>query len=353
MADVNNYERAREILDDHGLRTLSLEELRTTFPNVVPWELSADGTYSSVQVWGNLREARDVIVEGTQYTTRLSDMAQQLRGNVAYTLASVATGDTPIAYVRYSDYEPGKQPLLPRQRTVVNRGDFLPLARRQASVVHKLHLRDDQRLLLLNYSKAADVTIEATYRALFDESFYYPHPIFAVGAAEPARMVDRRYALGGRHLNMSMAFGAAGRDLFENIVTSDSIPLLEAHEADFGMSIFHLPDAQQRLRKALGQRGMQWMRGDVLGNRAMIGGFATARSADQLFEMQHRQDMPPTLLVRMDRGLAPDEVVLDLGSPHLDVRTLAGDHSADDNLLSAGRRVLDFMDFVVERDRAA
>jgi hypothetical protein len=292
-----------------------------------------DGTVSKMQTWGNVRDAQDVYLETTPYTTRISDKAQQVRGDASYVVAQGVSKPT-MAYVKAQVYDPREQSLNHAQRRKVLRGGFSPLSERLASLVSTMNLQADQRLFLPGYSMAGDVAVDATFRALTDANFAFPHKIDGIGIFDAARMVDRGNNAVARRMSVTHAFAESGKWLYQSILDSNSRALLQAHGADLGVVLG--ADTSKQFFRAVTHRGAARYRQDILGNWALMGGFGTDVSAQQLHELDAAGRIPPSLIVRMaSSSMMPNASIAGFESRKVTTHVDGGDHSAGDNVVRA------------------
>lgn len=326
-------ERAAALLEESGFHAAKMKDL--DLPGV-EYASSLDGTIAQYLAFGDVQEAEAVHVTVVPYTTLVKDRSQQVRGHAEHIGQGGGT-----ALVKTEVYNPWEQRLPHKQRAKVAEGDFSPLAQRLSNLVEQLHLRDDQHLYMSGFSMGGDVTAEVLARTMSDPNFYFPHRIDGVGIFEAARMVNRNRHLLGRRASVAIDFARSGKDLHDNVLASQSPALLEARGIDPDN-----PKAKKDHDKWVMQDGARWMRRDIEGNWALLGGFGTDQTAQQLNRLRWFKGLPNITLIRMaDSWMMPEASIRDLaGVPGFELITEPGDHSAADNVVRAAghaRRVVE------------
>lgn len=324
----NDYERlSAERLEVAGFGHKSLAELQ--LPEVQ--RLSFNGTLVNLAYTelSNTPEADSVMFSVIPYSTRLEDDSIRLR-----LAAQQAVLGPDIALVGVQVYEPGYQELSGPQRKAVSTGSFAPFADRLLMTMELLHIRADQRIMLYGFSMGADVGVEAAYQNLTNPN-RGAVMIESVGIFEPARVMKRGA------IAVANTFGKSGKNLYRNVIESNSPALLEARGIDL------YDKRAEKKHKAMVNRGVfDYNRKDVAGNFSILRGFGHNDTIEQINSMIHHavisSDVPNMLVARMIySGLTPREALKKIHrSDKVSVQEYAGDHSAADKLQRSGAFIL-------------
>jgi hypothetical protein len=267
--------------------------------------------------FGSVPDAWTVLYSVIPYSTKLSDDSIKLRLAAQH----AALGDE-YALVGIEAYNPTEKRLDHEQRHEIKAGIFRPFSERALRVIEATKLRPDQQVGLYGYSLGADVASEVTYDVLTDPS----RGIVAfdvLGIYEAARMRNRNRGA------VALAFAGSGKDLWQNILDSESPALLEARG---------VADTSEQSKKAhaaaVNKVVLNYNLADPRGNLAIMKGFGHDITKHQLKVITANRDMPLTTIGRMrDSTLMPADFDADLESSHrLVIKEYPGDHSAADNL---------------------
>ncbi len=321
-----------EILASHRLRAAGFHE-KSLADLELPKEqrLKFEGTPVNLCYieMGNTAEAETVIFSVIPYSTTLEDNSIKVR------LAAQQTVLGPdAAVVGVQVYEPVNQGLSPKQRELVASGSFEPFADRLLMTVDLLNIREDQRIGLYGFSMGADVSAEAVYSNIKNHNRGIAR-IERLGVFEPVRVLKRgAVAVAG-------TFGKSGKNLYQNVIASDSPALLEARGIDLAYKRAAKKHADSVNKGVLG-----YNRKDIRGNYAILRGFGHDYTIARLNEMSlagiSNKDMPQMVVARlMDSGLTPQKALAKLRTgDNLEVFEYEGDHSAADKLQRSGAFIL-------------
>ncbi len=314
--------QAAEALFEAGFQNASAEDLYLPTTQFVD---APDGTQAPYVVFGNVREAERIHLTSVPYSTTLDDDSQLIRGKAQH----IALGSD-TALVVAQQYDPASQRFDRGQRRQISHGSFLPLAERLAVVAEDLDISDDQEFELSGFSEAADVEVEAVWQSLNNENFVFPH-VERMGVFEPARVLARGVLVG-------LAFARSGNQLFDNVMKSHSSALREAR----GIDVADLTLAEKIHKKDASDRVVSWWKTDPLGNLALMRGFGTDRTVEQLESLRTTENAPLILVVRMeDSSVFPEKAFSKLRPGGIiDTQTQTGDHSVFDNVARAAAGAL-------------
>lgn len=291
----------------------SLAELQLP---VVQAAEAPSGVQVPYAVFGNL-DAPSLVFVTSPYGCRVNDESQMVRLKAQQD----ALGDD-ACIVGLHVYEPRVLELSRRERKTVASGSFRPYADRVLSVIEAVDPRDDQNIVLYGFSMGADVSVDTAYHMTTDPQRGI-RSIERLAAIEPARSQKRG------SIAVVRAFSTSGNDLYNNVLASHSVALLEARGID--------PTDPRAKKKHDAQVAKDVVQGnirDVRGNLANIRGFASDESLQQLNEMIRGDTLPRTLVGRMTESPVCIRAFMDALLPS-DVLTkfeVAGDHSLADNV---------------------
>lgn len=314
--------QAAEALFEAGFQNASTGDLQLPDTQFVD---APDGTQAPYVVYGNVREAKRIHLTSVPYSTTLDDDSQLIRGKAQH----IALGSE-TALVVAQQYDPASQRFDRRQRRKISHGSFVPLAERLAVVAEDLDIRDEQEFDLSGFSEAADVEVEAVWQSLNNKNFVFPH-VERMGVFEPARVL-------GRGVLVGLAFARSGKQLFDNVMKSNSPALRGAR----GIDVTDLVRAEKIHKKDASDRVASWWKTDPLGNLALMRGFGTNRTVKQLESLRTTANAPLILVVRMEESsVFPEKAFSKLSTSGIVVaQTQTGDHSAFDNVARAAAGAL-------------
>jgi pimeloyl-ACP methyl ester carboxylesterase len=326
------HETEFETLAQHRLRAAGFHEKSLAdleLPQVQRLEFVGTPVNLCYIEMGNTAEAETVIFSVIPYSTTLEDNSIKVR-----LAAQQATLGPETAVVGVQVYEPVHQGLSPKQRELIAAGSFEPFADRLLMTMQLLNIREDQRISLYGFSMGADVSTEAAYSNIKNQNRGIAR-IERLGVFEPVRVMKRgAIAVAG-------TFGKSGKNLYQNVIDSDSPALLEARGIDLTDKRAAKKHAASVNRGVLG-----YNRKDIRGNYAILRGFGHDYTIARLNEMSlagiSNKDMPQMIVARlMDSGLTPRKALARLRTgENLEVFEYEGDHSAADKLQRSGAFVL-------------
>jgi len=324
--EQDNYlNKASLILGESGFYDKSLADLR--LPEVQRFYKEAINTDIVFVEMGDTKAAKTVVFAPLPYSTKLDDPSILVR----LAAQQAVLGDE-CAVVGVQVYEPRNQTLDRNERRAISKGSFLPFADRLLATVEHMQLTDEQEVALYGFSMGADVSVEASHATLTDVNRGVI-TVDRLGVFEPARVVNR----GG--IAVMAAFGASGKQWFDNIIAADTTALFEARGIDITD-----PKAKKKHDASVSSVVMRYVLGDVTGNIAIAKGFGHHFTMEQLNTMakDYGVTMPQTLLVRMtDSKVTPYESMrYQYLVPRITAREYAGDHSIADNIRQSAAFVL-------------
>ncbi len=307
---TNSYgEAAAERLAEIGFLEKPLSSFE--FPVI---ENAEDTRYA---VFGSVPDAWTVLYSVIPYSTKLSDDSIKLR-----LAAQQAALGNEYALVGIEAYNPSQKRLDHEQRHEIKAGIFRPFSERVLRVIEATKPRDEQEAGLYGYSLGADVATEVAYDVLTDPSRGII-TLDVLGVYESARMRNR-----GR-LAVAAAFAGSGKDLWQNVLDSQSPALLEAR------GITDTSEQSKKAHAAAVNKGvLNYNLADPLGNWAIMKGFGHDTTKRQLEVITANRDMPLTTIGRMSAStLMPADFDINFEPSHrLIVKEYFGDHSAADKL---------------------
>ena len=314
---------ARTGLEDAGLRTLALAdmEMPQLQTHVMP-----DGARVRYAAFGNVADAETVLATSLPWSTFLDDDSTMVRLKAQ----SMVLFDT-VCVVGIEAYRPDPCGYFTRhEKRKLKSGDFRPVAERFMGVVEALDLQDDQELDVMGFSFAADTAVETAYQNLTDAQFGV-RPIDRLTVVECARTRKLAHIPIIGALKAGLQFGASGKDLYDNVVASNSRALLEARGIDEDDS-----RAQKRHDRAVAKGVLEYIQGDLSGNLALAEGFAQDTSATQLHIVAESPDAPKLIVGRASRSKVCPPEFLDGFDQRVKTFTVEGDHSVADKLSNSG-----------------
>lgn len=318
--DVTLLEANLALRDEgfHGKQfgDLELPDIRSTD--------AADGSRVYYSVYGNPNEARMLVFASAAYTTSQSDGQERV-----ILSAQQAVLGSDYCLVGVQAYDPKHAKFDESQRYALSTGSFVPLADRTLTVIEKLKPRDDQQVALYGYSMGADVSVETSFQVLSNPERGL-RQINKLGAFECARTIDRS------SLEMFKTFSASGDELFDNILTSHSPALLEAQKVNSR----HPSKLKHELRVTKHVLGYVFR--DIPGNLALLRGFATDASLNQLDYISTHPDGPSTVVGRASKSevcVTSFAETLERGNK-INVVRWQGDHSSADKLQNSAAFIL-------------
>lgn len=294
-------------------------------------------------VHGDL-DAPNVILHSTPYLTRLDPhFSLRLQAQQA------ALGDE-YCVVGVEAYNPSETAFHKDERRRLSSGDFSPLSERMLRVgehIGQLTLRDMDNISFYGYSMGADVAVQTAYDALTNENRGVIG-VGAIGAVEPARSVH------GRGLKVMLDMQQSGKRMFRNILESDVPALNEAWNIDNDAVALGKIKAQEikNMGKVVFGAGAYLLR-SPRSNYALIKGFGTSKSVDQLWEIGTKTDTPIFLGRARDSKVFPEHAMEPFVEPlnnseHGLTHIIEDDHSADDNIRKSAARILYFASNLIE-----
>ncbi len=311
-------------LDTAGFEYLSFADLY--IPPIKKAE-AFDGSVVPYMQFGDRAEAKAFVFMPLAYSGSLSNPSEQVH---MFAYQKVLGKD--YCLVGVQPYDPKDNQYQKEDLKKIAKGDWQPMADRVLTVIKEVNPGDDQELILYGYSLGADVSVETAFQMLTNEQRGI-RKVDKLGAVEYARGKDRGF-LGG--LAIMRAFSKSGKNLFQNVVDSDSPALLEARGIDLSD-----PKAQKKHKKAVARSVTAYALSDIGATLAGFSGAATNRSLRQLNIIgKNRQDAPRITVGHMDDSLiCPDESTLYL---ERSIRTFreSGDHSTGDNIRRSASFVL-------------
>lgn len=242
-------------------------------------------------VIGNPDAQNIVVVSNPMFTDTMSDhYLVRLAGD-----QRVLGDDYQILAV--NGYDP-QAAFTAKERGRIANGDLSPVTERIFRVIEHKAPRHDQNVLTMGPSLGADTSVQLAHESLFNEGRGIV-PIAAVGAHEPARMVNRR-------ILVVQDFMKSGDDLFKNIIYSESEALLQAWDLD---PTVHRVETQMQFRKEkkkfddkVAKDVMKYVLSAPLANFAMMRGFGTDRTYQQIRQIV-RVGRIPVSIVRAENSL--------------------------------------------------
>lgn len=295
-----------------GLPENTVEELG--LPDIQTYE-DQRGRQVPFAVYGDLG-APNLVFSATTYSTSIEDKSQQIRMSAGQAVLGeryCVVGTTP--------YSPKTLGLTLPERKIVANGSFLPFADRMLGVIDTIAPKDDQKVILYGFSFGGDVAVELTHATLYDEQRGVVG-IENLGVFDPARVANR----GG--LAVSNAFRTSGAELYYNVITSNSLALLEARNIDT-----YDPNAEKKHQKEVERGVAMYSLRDPLGNLAIIRGFGCDETLVQLDKVSRHANSPNTFLGRMSDSSVFPENDFEAFAGDVTKLLLKGDHSAADNLI--------------------
>ncbi len=320
-------------LEGAGFFSAGLSDLEL----VTPTTRMNGATLVRFSAYGNPSEAETIVFEPLPGTVKLDDLTIQLRLKAQQT----ALGED-YALVGVELYNPRDIRLNRDERRTTSQGFFGPFALRLLKTIETVGPRDDQKVGLYGYSLGADVSVEAAYENLTNETFGQTK-IEHLGVYEACRMQNRGRVALQRAAKVGQAFKDSGPDLFNNIVNTASPALLEASGIDIND-----PDAERKHAKSVEKVVKKYITKDILGNIAISSGLGHDITIDQLKFLCQHKDMPWTTLGRMRNSTMSPPGVAFLHLPFVErlrTRLHDGDHSKADNLRYSAAFVLETVDF--------
>ncbi len=301
--------------------TLESLELPAEFSHVE----AADGSRVPYIILGNPTDAKSLVYTSTPYSTRLSDLSQQVRLKAQQEVL----GEN-YCLIAAQLYEPKAQEFDRTEKAKIAEGSFVPLSDRLFAVMEKVPPRDDQEVVLYGFSMSADVMVETAYQSVRDPQRGL-YEINKLGVFECARAAKR-----GR-LAVIKAFADSGKDLYDNVMSYPSSALLEARDIDVLD-----PKAKKRHDNAMAKGVANYFRKDLSGNLALISGFSKPTSKKQLIELSESLDQPLIKVGRMqDSTVCPRSFFEGLlRSNSFVLMDLPGDHSNADSLARSASFIL-------------
>lgn len=314
-----------------GLDELTLEQLPNPAIYVVE---SADGARNRYQVFGDLQSASNLALMPLNYSTRLDDPS--VRVGLDYKQRILGED---YAVVGVEVFSPAAK-LTDSQRKAVATGDFRPFAARLDTVVDHLGVVDDLQLFSHGFSFGADIVAQYAHSNTFDAKFGN-HAIESYGIFDPSRTKPRLQQLGrlGASLAVELNFAGAGGDLYNNVIASDSVALLQANGIDPKKHF-----AKQRFMTQIAFGLPRYVAANRADNWALIAGFGTSETVNQINELadsryiaasrSSNQPTPEAQLVlgEVANGISPGFLHSLQPSPNQRRYLIEGDHSVADNL---------------------
>ena len=325
-----------------GLGELSLDQVPNPPIEVVE---SADGARNRYQVFGDRSKASNIVLQPMHYSTYLDDASVRVGLNHKQKVLG-----PDYAVVGVEVFSPAAR-LTNHQRQSVNQGSFKPFATRLDTIIDHLAPSSYQALYSHGFSFGADISAEYANRNAFDPQFGN-YAIERYGIYDPARTkarLERLGRLGGR-LAVDLNFGRSGADLYDNVIASDSVALLQADQIDPRQ-----PLAKQRYMARVSLGLARYLAANRADNWAMTAAFGTSQTVNQINELADRRYIA-TMAARTSAELTDQRPHLVLGEtvngisrgflrslqPSADQERylIDGDHSVADNLQTGSALVL-------------
>lgn len=310
--------------------------------------VTTDNSATRFVAFGNVLSTPNVMSVVAPYST-LVDAPHYL---VRLKAMQVALGDE-FSLIAIEANNPNKQKFTKEQRKKVSQGNFDPLSERVLSVLEHKQFESDQKIFLYGHSMGADVSTELAFQNQFNPSRGILN-IAGLCINEAARTTKRtpREVLG--------AFKKSGTGLLQNVIDTNSPALLDAWKLP--LFSFNVEDFRYRFEVRVGLGVGKYAIADVLGNLALVRGFATDRTIEQIERLntEHlrvknsrinraiNNTFPITAIKSTNSNVFDqsgfDRIQLESmrkGS-EITTREVNGDHSNDDNIRIAASTVLAF-----------
>lgn len=324
--EINYTALAGERLIETGFLSLSLEEMDRPIDRFAE---ANDGTKVRYRVYGDL-DASAIVLTTPNYTVTLDHESHEVKMNAYQTVLG-----NNYCLVSAELFHPKSQPFNHKQRKDIAHGSFRPFAERFLSVAKAVKRHEGQNIVLANYSLGADVGFEYEFQYLFNSNWDSPE-IHVVSGVEAARVENRSRIQADAGRRMINLFDRSGKNLFSNIVLSDSDALIAAHGIDF---------AQTNPGKKFMSKTKQdvivnyWLK-NPLSNWAITQGFGSDKTKQQLnaISSMPADQRPLTIVGRLrDSLINTEEFYKSLAGSDLVLFQELGDHSSGDHLqLGAG-----------------
>ncbi len=317
-------------LEEAGFSTLDL--IDHNLPNILTVK-NGDSEPIDIQIHGGIK-APNIVIESTTYLTSLHEKHEPLRVKAK----QVALGDD-FAVVAVDTFDP-QISFTADQRHKLHIGDFSPLSERIFRVINHLDLSDDQKILAYGYSMGADIAVQTAHDNQLNPNRGSVN-LIGVGSEEMARCLKRGA------ISVTLAMAQSGGLLVKNIQDS-KVPALDEAWKITGLDnkkatrAINFPVLLNLIKYANSGKRNNW---------AIINGFGTEKSTDQVLELLNKTELPVFIgrqaMSKVFSADALSKIIFQDKSSNGDYLVENNDHSADDNIRQAAARILYFADRMI------
>jgi len=296
--------------------------------NLPPVELADNGEKPAIAyaTYGNMDEAKTVVLEATPYSTNVDFEQIQLR-----MAAHQAALGPDFCVVSIQGFVADPKAFNKADREQFAKGSFAPITERMLRVADAVGIKDNQAVFAYGYSLGADAAVDLTHAVLTDPNRGTIN-ITAVGAMEAARVMDRPRAA------VLLAQNKSGKKLYQNSIDSN----MPALNLALGIDLAD-PASKEKYDKEVMRGVTRYAFSSKLGNLAIMKAFGSDLSAKQLTEILKKTYATVVVGRQTESTISSHQLLEDLLKNDRDGLYLleeTNDHSADDNIRhSAGRIV--------------